>query len=65
MTVTLQNDLEKKSGLILVKIQRLGIKRNCRDYYEYIRAKWLIEDLASSHSEQDHLTRIVTKYIGI
>jgi len=46
-------------------MQGLGIKRNCRDHYEYIRVKWIIEDLASSQSEEDRLTRIVTKYIGI
>jgi len=63
--LTLQNTLHQKIEILIKRMQGLGIKRNCRDHYEYIRVKWIIEDLASSQSEEDRLTRIVTKYIGI
>ncbi len=65
MTATLQSIQEKKSEFLLVKMQGLGIKRNCRDDYEYIRAKRVIVSLTTSPVEHDRLIRIATKYIGI
>ncbi len=60
----LQNSLKRKPETLIRRLQGLGIKKNCRDEYEYIRAKRVIESLASP-SEHDRLIRIVTDYIGI
>lgn len=65
MTQTLKNTLDQKIEILIKRIQGLGIKRNCRDYYEYNRAKRVIGSLASSPSEDDRLNRIVVDYVGI
>jgi hypothetical protein len=65
MTITLQNILKKKSELLLVKMQGLGIERNCRDWRQYIKAKRLAEYLSSSPDEYEFLIKIITNYLNI
>ena len=65
MTLTLQNILEKKSELLLVKMQGLGIERNCRDWRQYIKAKRLAECLSSSPDEYELLIKKITNYLNI
>ncbi len=61
MTTTLQ----KKSELLLERMQELGIEKNSGDYRQYIKAKQLLKDLASSPSDYDGLIHIVIDYVGI
>ena len=42
-----------------------GIKQNCQDYHEYIRAKRLVEHLSEDSQEYENLIRIVVDYINI
>ena len=65
MTVTLQNVLEKKSGLLLVRMQELGIERNCQDYRQYVIAKRLVGYISEDSQEFENLIRIVVDYINI
>jgi len=58
------NDLNK-SELLLVRMQELGIERNCRDYRQYIIAKRLVEGLSTSPDEYEFLIKIVTNYLDI
>ncbi len=60
-----QDGTKGKTNLLMDRIQKLGIRENCQDYHEYIRAKKLVEDLASSPCEFDALIHIVIDYIGI
>ncbi len=65
MTATLQNIQEKKSETLLLKMQGLGIKRNCQDWRQYIIAKRLVEGFSSSPTEYELLIKIVTNYLNI
>ena len=65
MTVTLQNIQEKKSELLLVKMEGLGIERNCRDYRQYVIAKRLVGRISEDSQEYEKLIRIVVDYINI
>ncbi len=65
MTATLQNIQEKMAETLLLKMQGLGIKRNCRDWSQYSKAKKLVEDLAFYSSDYDRLNRIAVDYINI
>jgi len=65
MTATLQDIKEKKSELLLAKMQRLGIERNCRDWRQYICAKQLVEGFSSSPDEYEFLIKLVTNYLNI
>jgi hypothetical protein len=61
MTTTLQ----KKSELLLERMQDGGIKQNCQDYRQYVKAKKLVEDLSSTPDEFEALVHIVIDYVGI
>ncbi len=65
MTLTLQNTLKRKTEILIRRMQDGGIKQNCQDYRQYVKAKRLVEDLVSSPSDYDRLIRIVIDYIGI
>ncbi len=65
MTATLQNIQENKSELLLVKMQELGIKRNCQDWRQYSKAKRLIEGFSSPSAEYELLIEIVKNYLNI
>ncbi|ODS33189.1 MAG: hypothetical protein SCARUB_01667 [Candidatus Scalindua rubra] len=65
MTATTQDILEKKSELLLEKMQEFGIKQNCQDYHGYIQVKKIVEDLASSCAEYEKLIRFVINFIKI
>jgi len=65
MTATLQYIQEKKSELLLVQMQGLGIERKCQDWRQYIKAKRLVENLASSPDEYEFLIKIVANYLNI
>ncbi len=65
MTLTLQNTLKRKTEILIRMMKDVGIEQNCQDYGQYIKAKRLVEDLASTSSEFEALVRIVIDYIGI
>ena len=51
--------------ILIRRMQGLGIERNCRDWRQYIKAKQLVEDMASSQSDYDRLIRIVIDYVRV
>ncbi len=61
MTTTLQ----KKSELLLERMQELGIVKNSGDYRQYIKAKQLLKDLASSSREFDELIHVIVDFLKI
>jgi hypothetical protein len=65
MTLTLQNTLKRKTEILIRMMKDDGIEKNCHDYGQYIKAKKVVESLASSPCEFEALVRIVTDYIGI
>ncbi len=65
MTATTQNTVEDKSRILKDRIRGLGIRENCQDYHEYIRAKKVVEKLASSPGEFEELIRIVINFVKI
>ncbi len=65
MTLTLQNTLKLKTEILIRRMQDGGIKQNCQDYRQYVKAKKLVENLSSTPDEFETLVRIVIDYIGI
>ena len=65
MTLTLENTLKRRTEILMIRMQDDGIERNCRDWRQYIKAKKLVEDMASSQSDYDRLIRIVIDYVGV
>ncbi len=65
MTLTLQNTLKRKTEILIRRMQDGGIKQNCQDYRQYVKAKKLVEDLSSTPGEFEALVRIVIDYVGI
>ncbi len=65
MTATLQNIQEKMAETLLLKMQGLGIKRNCQDWRQYSKAKQLVEGLSTSPDEYEFLIKLVTNYLNI
>ncbi len=61
MTTTLQ----KKSELLLERMQELGIEKNSGDCRQYIKAKQLLKDLASSPREFDELVHVIVDFLKI
>ena len=61
MTTTLQ----KKSELLLERMQDGGIRKNCQDYRQYNKAKRLVEDLASPPREFDELIHAIVDFLKI
>ncbi len=61
MTTTLQ----KKSELLLERMQELGIEKNSGDYRQYIKAKQLLKDLVSSPGEFEELIHVIVDFLKI
>ena len=60
-----QDGSKGKTNLLMDRIQKLGIRENCQDYHEYIRAKKLVGHLSEDAQEYENLIRIVVDYINI
>ncbi len=65
MTATTQNTVEDKSRILKDRIRGLGIRENSQDYHEYIRAKKVVEKLASSSREFDELIHVIVDFLKI
>ncbi len=55
----------KKSELLLKRMQEIGIEKNSGDDRQYIKAKRLVESLASSPNEFDELIHVIVDFLKI
>ena len=55
----------KESEILLERMRTIGIKRNCRNWREHIRAKRTIENMAKNAQEYDLFTRTATAFICV